>query len=540
MINITVKEKVVIETPDTTAPVMNYDGEKAIELAYGSNFTMPSVTATDETDGEVEVVAVITKEGKEVARVDTNNPGVYVLTYTAVDKAGNEKELVINIRVRPKTNFGGSDDNNNNNNGNDDNDSDSNQTEIEDEKVEIKEVVSSSGTTEVELEVKSDVTGTTAKASVEADYIKEALEKVMKEAIKEDTSPRVIVSVLEKKEVDKVVVDIEEEALEELTENPEVALEIKTSWGELVVSNEALKSINKQVDGEAAVFNIGVAKELSDHQKVSIGERKAFDIEIHDGDISITNFDGEIEINLPYELGDGEEAETITAIYVDEQGMKEVMQSTYDEKTEQLTFETDHLSVYMIDEKEESQVINPFTDIKEDAWYYDAVMFVNQKGWMNGVTETSFKPQATMSRAMLSTILHRIEGAPETMKSQEFKDVVRSSWYTQSIDWAVKEGIYTGFEDATFRPNEAITREQFVKVLYNYSKSKGYSTSNDETLKAFADCNEVSAWADEAMKWAVSHHLIEGKANGKLDPQGEMRRAEVAKVLTVVVGSNEK
>ena len=148
---------------------------------------------------------------------------------------------------------------------------------------------------------------------------------------------------------------------------------------------------------------------------------------------------------------------------------------------------------------------------------------------MNGTSATTFEPNGLLTRAMLVTILHRMEGQPAAGESG-FADVPADAWYANAVAWARANGIVTGVSDTEFAPNNTITREQLAAILYRYANSKGKDTSVKAEL-AFNDAASVSEYAVDAMKWAVGTKLITGKGEGTLDPTGGATRAEVATIL---------
>ncbi len=171
---------------------------------------------------------------------------------------------------------------------------------------------------------------------------------------------------------------------------------------------------------------------------------------------------------------------------------------------------------------------NVFADVKNGEWYSEAVAYVYNKGMMNG-TEKGFEPNASTTRAMLVTMLYRLEGEPNTGNAN-FSDVASGQWFSKAIAWASANGVVTGYENGTFGPNDAITREQLVAVLYRYAQTKGLDVSVKGSLSNFSDSGKVSGWAQEAMQWAVGAGIISGD-NGALKPQGNATRAEVAMML---------
>ena len=170
----------------------------------------------------------------------------------------------------------------------------------------------------------------------------------------------------------------------------------------------------------------------------------------------------------------------------------------------------------------------PFTDVTSADWFYDDVVYVYNKGLMNGVTNTTFAPDGTTTRAMIVTILWRLDG--KAMGGvNTFADVAAGSWYEDAVAWAAKYGIVTGYDAATFGPNDPITREQLATILYRFNNYRGGSLLASDL--EFPDAGSVSGYAVEAMKWAVGQNLINGM-DGKLNPKGYATRAQVAAILT--------
>ena len=172
-----------------------------------------------------------------------------------------------------------------------------------------------------------------------------------------------------------------------------------------------------------------------------------------------------------------------------------------------------------------------FNDIKETNWYRDAVQYVYDRGMMNGMTPKNFEPAASASRAMLVTILYRMEGEPET-QGAGFSDVADWMYYADSVAWATEKGIVTGHEDGTFQPDSEVTREQIVSMLYRYAKMKGYDTARGTKSTTFTDGAVIEPYAQEAVEWAASIGLVNGYQDGSFRPGGKAARAEVAVILT--------
>ena len=218
----------------------------------------------------------------------------------------------------------------------------------------------------------------------------------------------------------------------------------------------------------------------------------------------------------------------------------------FDEDAGKMTFETaaqigddgsvslafSHASQYaiVIDDHNHGVIDLPFTDVADSDWFYDPVCFVFENGLMTGTSADTFEPNTSLSRAMLVAVLHRLEGSPEA-NGGDFTDVAEGDWYAQAVNWAASVGVVNGFDDGTFQPNTAITREQLAAILRNYAAYKGLDVSTSGDLSTYTDATNVSDWAKESVEWVVGSGLIGGYEDSTLRPQGTTTRAEVASVL---------
>ena len=173
----------------------------------------------------------------------------------------------------------------------------------------------------------------------------------------------------------------------------------------------------------------------------------------------------------------------------------------------------------------------PFVDVTEDKWYYDAVAYVYQQGIMVGMSETTFEPNTTVNRAQVVQMLYNLEGQPQVSGDSGFSDIRDDQWYAKAVAWASANDVVAGYEDGTFRPTRAVTREEFAQILYNYAKFKGYDLSASADLGKFPDSGQVSSWAETALGWANGNGLINGHDDGRLDPKGSTIRAQAASIL---------
>lgn len=192
--------------------------------------------------------------------------------------------------------------------------------------------------------------------------------------------------------------------------------------------------------------------------------------------------------------------------------------------------------LFTADYLQEPGMLLPFTDVSWDHWAYSAVKRVYTRGLMVGVSDTSFAPGQTLSRAMLASILYRLAGEPAVTAENPFTDVPADRWYTDAVIWAAENGIVVGCGDGTFRPNAPATRAQTAVMLYAYANFAGRNTSQRADLSAFADAADVPSWALAEMQWAHAAQLILGRDGKLLAPNAEATRAEMATILSTFIG----
>ena len=194
------------------------------------------------------------------------------------------------------------------------------------------------------------------------------------------------------------------------------------------------------------------------------------------------------------------------------------------------TYTIDKLTVSTRIEVEFTDGKLPFTDVHETDWFYNDVLFVYEEGLFAGTGDTTFSPNAAMTRAMLVTVLYRLEGEPAVSGRSGFSDVTFNSYYEDAVTWAADNGIVNGTSITTFSPNANVTREQMAAILYRYAQYKKYNTAASSSLNGFTDQASVSGYATASLEWAVAEKLVNGSA-GKLMPTGNATRAQVAAIL---------
>ena len=175
-----------------------------------------------------------------------------------------------------------------------------------------------------------------------------------------------------------------------------------------------------------------------------------------------------------------------------------------------------------------------YADVQPDDWFADAVNYCSEKGYMKGVSETEFAPNLTMNRAMLVTILYRCAGEPavESGETPAFPDVEAASWYENAVIWGNENELVKGYEDGTFRPTKAVSREEMMVFIYRYMQfcDKVGNNNDSRIFTSFPDCDKVGNWSAEAVKWCTAQGII-GGANGCIQPAGSSTRAQIATVL---------
>lgn len=250
----------------------------------------------------------------------------------------------------------------------------------------------------------------------------------------------------------------------------------------------------------------------------------AYTVEFTYGDgAPIKRLDEPMKVSIPASAGD-----VVAATYSD--GTQAVLAKSLVENGK---------AYFLLDGSAEVRVISnakSFADVADSAWYKSAVDFASSHELFNGISDTQFGPDMLMTRAMLATVLYRLEGEPYTAAANPFTDVEPDTWYTDAVIWANENQIVEGYGNGLFGTGDNVTREQLATILYRYMRYLGLDVSAAGSLSAYADGNQVSSWALEGVQWAVGSGIITGKDGGALDPGGAATRAEVATMLMRLVG----
>ncbi len=329
----------------------------------------------------------------------------------------------------------------------------------------------------------------------------------------------------------KITVEVPKASLSAMASDTDADLKVVTPEGSVTIPNGTLADLVSQAEGSTITIVVESVekKNLDDEQQKLVGDNPVFDISILSGGKNISSFGGKaITISLPYTLKAGETAGGVAVWHLSDDGKLELITCKYDAKTGLATFTTTHLSYYLVGY---DAWTNPFSDVKDTDWFYDAVKYALQNELFAGTSASAFSPNVSMTRAMLVTVLHRLDGKPAVAAANSFSDVAAGQWYTDAVVWANTNDIVSGYGNGRFGTNDPITREQMAAILYRYAEYKGYDVAKAAELTKFTDAASVSPWADSAMKWAVAEGLISGMTDTTLAPVGSATRAQVASIL---------
>ena len=320
-------------------------------------------------------------------------------------------------------------------------------------------------------------------------------------------------------DADEIIIDtnkdkvtLPENMAEKITDETDADLVVETKNGTVTIPNSTLE----ELDAEGKV-TVEVTKDS---------------VKISDENGELSNI-GKIEVTVPYK--ENSETGNVAVEVTKADGTKEVIEDVYDGKNSvtfevdgSVTFEIidDYVPLADIPVAPE----NPFKDVSETDWFYKAVMYVSANGLMSGVDTDKFGPSWNTTRGMITTILWRMEGKPEA-GAVPFTDVKADMYYAEAIAWAAENGIVSGYGD-TFGSDDNITREQLASILFRYAQYKDmYAVTMEENLGHFSDNDKISSYAVSAMNWAVGEGIISGNDDGTLNPGGHAQRAHAAQML---------
>jgi len=275
-----------------------------------------------------------------------------------------------------------------------------------------------------------------------------------------------------------------------------------------------------------SVHEVAPAK-LTQEQKSLVGNALVISLTAHAGETQVHNFKGGMAtISIPAD-GKNIKYPVVWRMTTDSKGNVnlEPIECTYNAATKCYEFKTGSFSEYAL-------ANYPFTDTPKNAWYYEDVAYAYVNGLFSGTSDRSFSPENTMTRGMLVTVLWRMEGRPAVSEKVGFSDVSPSAYYADAVAWASANSIVGGFGNGRFGPDNNITREQMAAILFRYAQYKGYDVSagENDNILSYKDAIHISNYAVPAFQWTCGVGLLQG-SDGRLMPQGEATRAQVAAIL---------
>ncbi len=334
-----------------------------------------------------------------------------------------------------------------------------------------------------------------AKAEIAAETVAEALK---------NTEEEVLTVKVDTEDAESVELSLSAQAVQAAAEGA-VDLHIETEQGTVKLDAGTLSEL-AETGADIAVT-------------VTAGEDGGFTLDV--------TADGEtVDAKIKVELPAAEDSQVLVIVNAD--GSEEVIKKSVVEDGKVYAELPAGATVKVVENDKD------FEDVDEEAWYAEAVEFASSHELFQGVSATEFAPEDNMTRAMLVTVLFRLEDQPETAGETSFGDVTDGAWYTDAVAWASETGLVNG-TDKGFEPNENVSREQIAAILYRYAGYIGLDTTVKGDVSKFGDAGEISPWAKDAMAWAVEVGLFQGDGS-KLDPKGDATRGQVAALMQRLIG----
>lgn len=330
---------------------------------------------------------------------------------------------------------------------------------------------------------------------------------------KDDKADVIVIEPVVDGKASKVTVELPKTSVADIAKDTGAKLTVKTGLADLSLPNAALAELAKTSGKTVSVS----AEALKNKDGKATGQLV---LEVKVGDKPVDSVKGGLTVKLPLK-----ETSTGTVLMVITDEGAKILKKSAAEKGGLTALLTGSATVMV---KDNSQ---SFTDVAENYWGRDAVNFAASHELFQGTGDGAFSPAMPMSRAMLVTVLHRLEDEAKAGQAPTFPDVAEGAWYADAVAWASANEIVTG-TGAGFDPDGQISREQLATMFYRYAKAVGLDvTADKDAVKKFTDAGQVSDWAGEAMNWAVSAGLLSGKDEKTLDPAANASRVEVAAVL---------
>jgi hypothetical protein len=370
-----------------------------------------------------------------------------------------------------------------------------------------------------------------ATAAVTQAQVSEAVGKAVSEAAKQgnDAAAIVEIKVTASGNAKSVETSIPKAAVSEMAHNDKVDLKVSTPVADITFGKDALDTISGQAgeDVRISAAKADVAVLPAETRQV-VGDRPVYNFSVASGDRTISQFNGNVTVAVPYTPEPGEDTDAIVIYYINAGGKPETVSNChYNPATGCVSFTTTHFSTYVVGYNKVD-----FKDVPADAWYGEAVGFIAARGITTGTGSGNFSPAAKLTRGEFLVMMMRAYGiAPDKNPADNFADA-GSAYYTGYLAAAKRLGISGGVGNNMFAPGMEITRQEMFTLLFNTLKTMGQlpQSSSGKRLTDFTDAGQVASWAKDAMTLFVRSGIIDG-SSVRLNPAGIAARAEMAQVL---------
>ena len=365
--------------------------------------------------------------------------------------------------------------------------------------------------TEIKPEVKPDIRGS-VKVEITGKDIADAVDQA-----KKDKTDVIVIEPVVKGEASRVAVELPKSAVALMARESKSALIVRTELAQVTLSAEAVADL-AELKGETVTVTM---ETILDKNGKDTGMIR---VEVTVDGKAVDKLADGVTVVIPVK----QPAAGMVAVLVTADGKKIVLRKSVVDGRKMLGTLPGSATIKIVDNSKKFDDLNGH-------WGRDAAAFASARELFQGVTASSFAPDAQMTRAMLATVLWRLEGEPAAKSAGIFRDVAAGAWYTEAVSWAAESKIVNGY-NGHFNPDAPITRQQLAAMMYRYADVLGLDRKADKDTVGFSDHTQVADWARDAMNWAVSVGLLQGKGGNLLDPTGFATRAEVAAICQRMVG----
>lgn len=386
----------------------------------------------------------------------------------------------------------------------------------------------SDGHTTVSTEVTPTVSGSTSRAEIPSEVMDQAVESVLEAAAQSDTAP-VIEIVVDSGTSQCVEVVLPVPALDRLGGHENARFTVTSGVATVTLDSVAITAVASQSDGAqiTLVASPVAAEDLNEKQQAVAGGAPVFDLHLKSGDTAIPHFGGgSATVSIPHLLSEGQDADGVAVYHLDDLGNTTLRGTSYDTDSGKVTFSTPHFSKYMIGYTGSRPGENPFTDVTETDYFYQAVLWAVEHGVTHGTSDDTFSPDGICTRAQAVLFLWRAAGSPKPERTDSpFADVGADDLYYDAVVWAAEEGITFGTSSDTFSPDDPCSRAQIVTLLWRLDGQPASAP-----VPGFTDVARDAYYYD-AVAWAAEKGVTLGTPAGTFLPDVMCTRAQIVTFL---------